>query len=217
VWEPLIAIADVAGGHWPATARAAASHFVGQAVGTGISVGTRLLADIRSLFARHGTDRMATTDIIGRLLDDEEASWADLDGRPLDARRLAREMSRYTVRPTTVRIGGQITKGYQAGGTNGLADAWTRYLPPPVTDDAPTEAPPGAVTAVTAVTSQVRGVTAKSDVTATSVTPPVEPPPPDPAEPGDVTATAVTPKSAVTGLTRHVTDVTAVTATDGGA
>jgi hypothetical protein len=158
---------------------------------------------------------MATTDIIGRLLDDEEASWADLDGRPLDARRLAREMSRYTVRPTAVRIGGQITKGYQAGGANGLADAWTRYLPPPVTDDAPTAAPPGAVTAVTAVTSQVRGVTAKSDVTATSVTPPVEPPPAAPPEPGDVTATAVTPKTAVTGLTRHVTDVTAVTDTDG--
>ena len=43
VWEPLVAIADVAGGHWPATARAAASHLVGQAVATGISVGTRLL------------------------------------------------------------------------------------------------------------------------------------------------------------------------------
>jgi hypothetical protein len=52
---------------------------------------------------------------------------ADLDGRPLDARRLAREMSRYTVRPTTVRIGGQITKGYQAGGANGLADAASRW------------------------------------------------------------------------------------------
>jgi hypothetical protein len=196
-----------------ATARAAASHFVGQAVSTGISVGTRLLADIRSLFTRHDTDRMTTVDIIGRLLDDDEAGWADLDPRPLDARRLAKEMSRYQVRPGTIRVGGQLAKGYQAGGAAGLADAWTRYLPP-VTDDDPTDAPPGAVTSVT---SQVRGVTAKSDVTATSVTPPVEPPPAAPPEPGDVTATAVTPKSAVTGLTRHVTDVTDVTATDGGA
>jgi hypothetical protein len=217
VWEPLVAIADLAGGHWPATARAAASHFVGQAVATGVSVGTRLLADLRALFDRHGTDRMATTDIIGRLLDDEEASWADLDGRPLDARRLAKEMSRYQVRPGTVRVGGQITKGYRAGGAHGLADAWSRYLPPPVTDDQPAEPPPGAVTAVTPVTPQVRGVTAESGVTATSVTPPVEPPPQPPPEPGDVTATAVTPKSTVTGLTRHVTAVTDVTATGGGA
>ena len=35
VWEPLLAIADEAGGHWPATARAAAVHFVSTAATTG--------------------------------------------------------------------------------------------------------------------------------------------------------------------------------------
>jgi hypothetical protein len=35
VWEPLVAIADLAGGHWPDTARAAAIHFVGQAAEDG--------------------------------------------------------------------------------------------------------------------------------------------------------------------------------------
>ena len=214
VWEPLIAIADVAGGHWPGTARAAASHFVGQAVSTGISVGTRLLADIRSLFLTHEVDRMATADIVHRLISDDEAGWADLDGRPLDGRRLARELVRYGVRPGPVRIGGQPTKGYQLGGA--LTDAWARYLPP-VTDDPPQGTPSGSVTSVTAVTSQVRPVTDADRVTVTTVTPPAEPPPDPPTEPGGVTDVTVTPPTTVTPLTRHVTDVTAVTATDGGA
>ncbi|GJF07273.1 DUF3631 domain-containing protein [Pseudonocardia sp. D17] len=210
VWEPLVAIADVAGGHWPATARAAAQHFVGQAVATGVSVGTRLLADLRALFTGHEVDRMATVDVIGRLLADEESGWSDLDPRPLDARRLAKELARYGVRPGSIRVGGQVTKGYQAEGA--LSDAWARYLPP-ATEDPPS----GAVTSVTAVTSQVRGVTAAGRVTATSVTPPVEPPPDPDDDATDVTDVAVTPHPAVTPLTRHVTDVTDVTATDGGA
>ncbi|WP_308252953.1 DUF3631 domain-containing protein [Pseudonocardia sp. ICBG601] len=126
VWEPLLAIADLAGGHWPDTARAAAVHFVGQAVETGTSVGTRLLADLRALFVAHETDRMATSDIIGRLCADDEAGWSDLDGRPLDGRRMARELARYGVRPGSIRIGGHVAKGYTIAGA--LSDAF-RPLP----------------------------------------------------------------------------------------
>lgn len=210
VWEPLLAIADLAGGHWPGTARTAAVHFVGQATETGTSVGTRLLADLRALFTAHETDRMATSDIIGRLCADEEAGWAELDGRPIDARRVAKELGRYGVRPGSIRIGGHVTKGYTIAGP--LADAFARYLPP-VTG----EGPSGAVTPVTAVTPQVRGVTAESGVTATAVTPPVEPPPHDPPDGTGVTDVAVTPRFSVTPLTRHVTAVTDVTGPDGGA
>ena len=156
----------------------------------GASIGTRLLADLRALFRDQHTDRMATTDILTRLAALEESSWGDLDGRPLDPRRLARELGRYGVRPGPLRIAGTVTKGYQVDGPTGLADAWTRYLPP-VTDDPP----PGAVTAVTAVTPQVRPVTATDPVTGTAVTPPVEPHPPDPPPPRPtVTDVPVTPR-----------------------
>lgn len=155
VWEPLLAIADAAGGHWPATARAAAVHFVTHAASSGSSIGTRLLADLRALFRTNGVDRMATTEILAALLDTEEAAWGDLDGRPLDARRLAKELSRYGVGPGPARIGGSPTKGYQVAGTTGLADAWARYLPPVGEPD-----PADPVTPVTAVTPQVRPVTA---------------------------------------------------------
>jgi hypothetical protein len=210
VWEPLLAIADVAGGHWPATARAAAVHFVATAAGSGSSIGTRLLADVRALFRGNGVDRMATADILAALLDAEEAAWGDLDGRPLDARRLAKELSRYGARPGPVRIGGAPTKGYQVGGATGLADAWARYLPPIGEAD-----PSDAELPVTPVTPQVRAVTAPEHVTDTPVTPPVEPPRATRSGPGRVTDVPVTPPPSVTPLTRPVPDVTAVTATDG--
>ena len=206
VWEPLLAIADQAGGHWPATARAVATHFVTTAATTGSSIGTRLLADVRALFHTRGVDRMATTDIIAELLAAEEAAWADLDGRPIDARRLAKELNRYGTRPGPVRIAGQATKGYQVGGPTGLADAWTRYLPP--LD--PT--PPDTVTAVTSVTPQVRPPTEADRASVTSVTS-VTPLGHHPVT--DVTDVTDTSPPRKRPLTRHVTDVTDVTATDG--
>ena len=212
VWEPLLAIADEAGGHWPDTARAAAVHFVTSAASSGTSIGIRLLADLRALFLAGRVERMATSEILAELLANEEAAWGDLDGRPLDGLRLARELARYNVRPKPIRIAGHPTKGYQIGGTTGLADAWTRYLPAPDPADAPPGHPPDTVTSVTAVTPQVRPVTDANPVTGTPVTPPVEHPPPDPPPAGRVTGVPVTPQPPVTPLTRHVTDVTDVTA-----
>lgn len=214
VWEPLLALAEVAGGHWPDTARAAATHFVSTAGSAGSSIGTRLLADLRTVFGEHGTDRMTSVDILGALHCIEEAAWGDLDGRPIDARRLAKELGRYGVRPGPVRIGGAVVKGYQIDRSEisaGLGDAWDRYLPPPGED------PPSSVTSVTAVTPQVRPVTAPGGVTAASVTPPVEPRRDDSPPDDRVTDPSVTPGRAVTPLTRHVTAVTDVTAPDGAA
>jgi hypothetical protein len=137
IWRPLLAIADAAGDHWPATARDACRHFV---LGSGqqtTSTGTRLLADARQVFTRHNTDRLGTNDLIGALLELDESSWADLYGRPLDARRLAKELGRYGVRPVTFDSPAGKTKGYVTYETTGnqaqlgLTDAWSRYLTAP--------------------------------------------------------------------------------------
>jgi len=133
IWEPLLAVADAAGGHWPDTARAACTHFVGQSHDRAASFGTRLLADLRVLFTTAGTDRMRTPDILTALHGLEESPWGDLYGKPLDARRLARELARYGVTPGTFREGATTAKGYQTSGPTGLADAWRRYLPAPGT------------------------------------------------------------------------------------
>ncbi|GAB2764073.1 DUF3631 domain-containing protein [Salinifilum aidingensis] len=129
IWEPLLAIADQAGGHWPETARAACAHFVRTAT-TATSLGVRLLGDLRELFTHRGVERMATADILPALHELDDAPWADLKGKPLDARRMARELDRYGVKPTTFKDGTRSCKGYVVTGDGGLADAWRRYLPP---------------------------------------------------------------------------------------
>jgi hypothetical protein len=131
--EPLLAIADAAGGHWPNTARQACTHFVREAEQQPITTGVRLLSDLRTIFGDRDTDRLATVDVLANLIALDEAPWGDLNGgRPLDARRLARELAPYHVTPVPFRTGGQITKGYVTYPTSsqlGLTDAWSRYLP----------------------------------------------------------------------------------------
>lgn len=139
VWEPLLAIADLAGGHWPVTARAACTHFVNASKKGASSLGVRLLADLRALFMEAGADRLHTTEILTRLLSLEDAPWQDAWGKPLDSRRLAKELSLYQVAPLTVKHNGSNAKGYVVFPTerqveqSGLADAWARYLPAPTT------------------------------------------------------------------------------------
>jgi Protein of unknown function (DUF3631) len=141
IWEPLLAIADAAGGHWPDTARAACVHFVLSANKPTPSLGIQLLADLRTLFSAAGTDRMHTTDIVERLRAMDDAPWSDLYGKPLDSRRLARELSRYQVAPLTFKHNTTNAKGYVIYPTDkqveqvGLADAWARYLPVENADD----------------------------------------------------------------------------------
>ncbi|MFB7620814.1 DUF3631 domain-containing protein, partial [Kitasatospora sp. NPDC056181] len=66
VWEPLLAVADAAGGHWPARARAACLELVNAAKANDKgSVGIRLLADLRTVF--DGAERLTSATIIERL------------------------------------------------------------------------------------------------------------------------------------------------------
>lgn len=136
IWEPLLAIADAAGGHWPETARNACGYFVLTNVPLG-SLGTQLLSDVRDIFTAAKTDRIATKEILANLLTLADSPWADLPDRPLNARQLSRELRRYGVSPVTFDAKVGKAKGYVTFQTSGmqaqvgLGDAWSRYL----TDD----------------------------------------------------------------------------------
>lgn len=139
IWEPLVALADEAGGHWPETARAACAHFVLHATDQSSSPGVRLLADLRALFTHHDTDRLPTKALLADLVAMEEAPWGDFDGRQLDGRRMARELARFGVSPVPFKDAtNTVVKGYVTYANDrqvGLADAWDRYLPPTSPDD----------------------------------------------------------------------------------
>lgn len=138
IWEAPLAVADAAGGDWPKRAREACSFFALGSDPAALSLGIRLLSDLRDLFHKANTDRMATTDILARLHADEDAPWSDLWGKPLDSRRLAKELGKYGVGPAGFKPLGDpravTVKGYVTYATKdnvGLKDAWTRYLKPP--------------------------------------------------------------------------------------
>jgi hypothetical protein len=103
----------------------------------GISLGIRLLADLRDIF--DGARALATEDILTQLHALDAAPWADLKGQPLDARGLARLLDPYDITPAKVKVGGRALQGYRA---EHLADAWTRYLPPPDLGEAEPAEPP---------------------------------------------------------------------------
>ncbi|MCL6738587.1 DUF3631 domain-containing protein [Streptomyces neyagawaensis] len=134
VWEPLIAIADAAGGDWPHRAREACLTLVkASQVNDKGSIGIRLLTDLRD-HVMIGIDRLPTVAILDRLNALDDAPWADLNGKPLDNRRLSRMLSEYVtadgdpIAPRNIKTGGSVLKGYYA---TDLHDAWQRYCPPP--------------------------------------------------------------------------------------
>ena len=122
-WEPLLAIADATGGHWPNTARWACQELCKVAANREASLGVKLLADLRDIFG--DDDRLATATVLDRLVKLDESPWADLRGRPLDARGLARRLRSYEITSRKVKIDGKAYQGYQR---EDLHDAWSRYL-----------------------------------------------------------------------------------------
>ena len=125
-WEPLLAIADAAGGEWPQRAREAAVALSGGGRDDA-SLGVRLLTDIKTMFTTRGVERLRSAELVQALNAIEESPWPDLDRRPLDATRLARLLKPYGIAPKTVRLDeGSTAKGYDR---DWFADAWERYAP----------------------------------------------------------------------------------------
>ncbi|CAN5523454.1 DUF3631 domain-containing protein [soil metagenome] len=158
VWEALLAVADLAGGHWPATARATAVTLVTASMGRAPSIGVMLLRDLRTVFSSQASERLSTESILTELKGMEEAPWGVIRrGEPLDARGLAQRLKRYDICPELQRVDGTVSRGYTRAQ---LSDAWGRYLDddvgPPAKD---------AVTSVTADTDSARCGTCGTDLT----------------------------------------------------
>jgi hypothetical protein len=125
-WRPLLAIAEAAGGHWPALARAAAVALSASG-GDDSEAGVMMLADLRSLFDARGAERLASASIVDHLSTLEGRPWPDWRrDKPINQNGLARLLKPFGVRPKTVRIGTETPKGYERPD---FEEAWKRYLP----------------------------------------------------------------------------------------
>lgn len=131
-WEPLVIVADLAGGHWPAQARTAClamtRHEVVQDEQT--SLKTRLLRDIRRVFEQEGNrEALRTQDLLAVLIQDGEAPWAEHGTKGLNAYHLANLLRDFGISPANHRFeNGKQAKAYAR---NQFLDAWARYCPDP--------------------------------------------------------------------------------------
>ncbi len=124
-WEPLLALADMAGSEWPKQARSAAYKLTG-ADDDAPSLNQELLGDIRSAFERLRVDRLHTETLLEELYKDEESAWATYNrGRPVTARQLSKRVSEFGVKAKQFFIYRINKNGYELTDFN---DAFARYL-----------------------------------------------------------------------------------------
>ncbi|MBB0228448.1 DUF3631 domain-containing protein, partial [Streptomyces calidiresistens] len=131
-WEPLVIVADLAGGQWPDAARTAcramSAHEADQDEDSGLRV--RILADIRRVFAHEGDPAvLRTSRLIEALRADGEAPWAEHGAHGLTPRGLQLLLRDYGIGSANHRFpGGAQAKGFAR---TQFIDAWNRYCPAP--------------------------------------------------------------------------------------
>lgn len=124
-WEPLLAIAEMAGGEWQQIARHAAIKLSGS-TGDGGTMGNELLADIREVFEAKHLTKISTVDLIQRLCADDEKSWATYNrGNPITPRQVAKKLKEYGIASKNLRVNSEVVKGFEH---DQFKEAFARYL-----------------------------------------------------------------------------------------
>ncbi len=125
-WEPLFAIAEMAGEGWPKRAHRAALNLSTQDVRNSDSIGVRLLADIRQVFEAEGVERLSTSELVQKLMDIPESPWIEWRGAS-PPRELAKQLRPFGVSSRTIRLENGTPKGYMK---DDFVELWSRYLSP---------------------------------------------------------------------------------------
>ena len=126
-WEPLLAIADIAGDKWPELARDSAIKISGGYIQKD-SMGTELLRDIQKIFSELKDDRISSADLIISLCQDHERPWVNFrDGKPLTNYQLSSLLREYGIQSKSVRFGDHTPKGFML---SQFEEVFVRYLSP---------------------------------------------------------------------------------------
>jgi hypothetical protein len=125
-WEPLLAIADLAGDEQASErARQVAVELTTGEGREDDSLSARLLADIRTVFNENSAERFRTSDLIEKLGRIEESPWGDWYGKPITAQKLSTLLRPYRIKTMPVWTDGRAVRGYKV---EQFADAFLRVL-----------------------------------------------------------------------------------------
>jgi hypothetical protein len=124
LWEPLLALAELAGPAWAEKARAAAIALTGGSQERNPI--SSLLMDILAVFAREKGGRVFSRKILGWLSASPDRPWATLrKGRELTEMWLAQQLKPYGVQSRTIRIGEEVGRGYME---DEMKEVFRRYI-----------------------------------------------------------------------------------------
>jgi len=124
IWEPLLVLADLAGGDWPRLARDAA---LATTLGARQNnpIGT-LFLDILLVFASSKADALFSRSIVEGLASQADRPWFSLRiGHQLTERWLADRLREYDIRPRYLRLGDTVARGYIL---SDFQQAFKRYI-----------------------------------------------------------------------------------------
>ncbi len=151
-WRSLLAIADLAGGAWPARARESASR-LNETPSGDTSYAVMLLEDIHNLFRIRKAGTLSSEEILEKLHEMEERPWPEWrDRRPISARQVAVLLHRFGISPIKWRQDASIVRGYRR---DDFSDAFSRYLPsdPPQAPQAPHDSLQGTYVGISSATN----------------------------------------------------------------
>lgn len=126
-WEPLLAIAGLAGKDWINKVYQAAQALSPNETDI-TSVGVELLQDIQKIFIEKNITEISTKELIEDLCEDEESRWVTYNfkgnDKSITARQISRILKEYEIKSKNVRFGGEVLKAYEK---IQFEDAWKRY------------------------------------------------------------------------------------------
>jgi putative DNA primase/helicase len=127
-WRPLCAIAEVAGGDWPAQVHQAIAALVGITPEED-EASVLLLRDMQAIFTRQQVDYLFSEDLATALHTMEGRPWPEYgrERKPISVHQIARLLKPFGIRPKTLRKGTERAKGYQL---DDCKDIFLRYTPP---------------------------------------------------------------------------------------
>jgi hypothetical protein len=126
-WCTMMAVANAAGGNWPARAATAALHLSIDKDNQSDVDDVAILRDIRFIFEGSGEDRLSSENICRQLAANEEGPWREWSaGKPITPTQLARQLRPFGITPQTIRTGKETIKGYKS---ETFADIFERYIP----------------------------------------------------------------------------------------
>jgi hypothetical protein len=128
-WEPLLAIADAAGGNWPGSARRAAIAIHRSRVAADDTHALRLLHDCRTVFESSAVDFLPTAELRAALIALDQSPWSDIRGKEITPHYMGKLLRAFLIESSRHRpfgVGNPIHGYFRAT----FRDAWDRYASP---------------------------------------------------------------------------------------